>query len=260
MLRRMGSLVPVSAIEPAVTTSTGIVLKGPVNDDMSIASIAPNIHALRSNIPGHIRESLTKSSVQSESSTVPASWWSPTYHLEDKYARSLGLAPYVKGQLSAYNWSVFPVPCSVASRVPGDFRIEPTAWGSKSETLLDKVLGQKITFLFCFSGEAQSTPASGVKRWLSSVDSSIPHLQIHFHLSWISRRTHMLTKLLLRGAANTFVFRGKLTKEIVTGFHLYDKSLPSILLVDGRGFVRWHAVGLPSEASLEALRRVVAQV
>ena len=69
----------------------------------------------------------------------------------------------------------------------------------------------------------------------------------------------MLTKMQLRHDEpnNVFVYRGKVTTELAAIFHLYDKTLPSILLVDSRGYVRWHAVGLPTEASLNALKFLV---
>ena len=66
--------------------------------------------------------------------------------------------------------------------------------------------------------------------------------------------------LLKHDEKNTFVYRGKLTKELVLSLHLYDKSLPSVLLVDERGYIRWHAVGLPSEESLHALQLVANQL
>ena len=53
-----------------------------------------------------------------------------------------------------------------------------------------------------------------------------------------------------------------MNREILLDFHMYNKSLPSILLVDKRGYIRWHAVGIPTEESgktmvelLEKLRR-----
>lgn len=252
-----------------VTTSCGISIGSPVADDPDVSSIAPHISNLRTNIPSHIRESLAVTKFATGAEGNESKWWSPFFEknhdLPDHYKQSLCLAPHVKGQVLAYNWPNRPIPVSVAARVPSDLRIDPTEWGSKSVLLLDKLLGHKYTLLFAFSGESLSTPASGLRQWLTATQQLLPnplrYMQIHFHSSWISRRTHILTKMLLKhDEKNTFIYRGKLTRDLVLSLHLYDKSLPTVLLVDERGYVRWHAVGLPSEPSLQALQVVANQL
>jgi hypothetical protein len=42
-----------------------------------------------------------------------------------------------------------------------------------------------------------------------------------------------------------------MSREIVLDFHAYNKSLPSVLFIDKLGYIRWHAVGLPTEESAE---------
>ncbi len=74
----------------------------------------------------------------------------------------------------------------------------------------------------------------------------------------------MMTRLSLRGKdtdeRNMFVYRGKWTSEIARTFHVYNSKLPSVLLTDSRGFVRWHAVGLPTEESVGILDQVMKTI
>ena len=74
----------------------------------------------------------------------------------------------------------------------------------------------------------------------------------------------MLTRMLLKDAADgdmsTYVYKGKQSENVTFTFHSYDKSLPSVLLVDGRGYVRWHAVGLPSEEAADLARAALKRL
>jgi hypothetical protein len=50
-----------------------------------------------------------------------------------------------------------------------------------------------------------------------------------------------------------YVYRGKWSRDLVLDFHLYNRSLPSVLFIDKAGYVRWHAVGLPTEESVATM-------
>jgi hypothetical protein len=52
----------------------------------------------------------------------------------------------------------------------------------------------------------------------------------------------------------TFIYHGKWKWENEKTLHLYDKELPVVLLVDPLGYIRWHAVGLPTEEATEIFR------
>ena len=72
----------------------------------------------------------------------------------------------------------------------------------------------------------------------------------------------MLTKYLLRKQVkddelwDTFVYRGKWTSEIIHKLHLYNGDLPTCLLIDKKGYIRWHAIGLPNEESIDVFKKV----
>ena len=74
----------------------------------------------------------------------------------------------------------------------------------------------------------------------------------------------MLTRLVLKSdvedTSNTFIYKGKWTPDIAFAFSVYNKQLPSVLLVDSRGFIRWHAIGLPNDKCIATLRPLVKQL
>merc|ERR1712039_334775 len=86
--------------------------------------------------------------------------------------------------------------------------------------------------------------------------NALPRTQVfklHCEKGWFNRRTHQLTKFHLRRQVDeselftTFVYHGKWKFEYVKKMHLYNNELPVVLLLDPLGYIRWHAVGLPSE-------------
>merc|ERR550514_194920 len=85
-------------------------------------------------------------------------------------------------------------------------------------------------------------------------------LKLHCSEGWFSRRTHHLTKFHLRRQVaeselhSTFVYRGKWKAEYVRSLHLYDRELPVLLLIDSLAYIRWHAVGLPTDDARELFR------
>merc|ERR1711879_746692 len=120
-------------------------------------------------------------------------------------------------------------------------------------------MGGKTTLLLCFSGSPLSGLFTGVQQWLDNVTEDFlgrPNTQIfklHADEGFFNRRASALTKFHLRRQVEedelftTFVYRGKWKWEYVRAMHLYDKQLPALLLIDSLGYIRWHAVGLPSE-------------
>lgn len=88
-------------------------------------------------------------------------------------------------------------------------------------------------------------------------------LKLHMSEGWLSRRTNALTKFLLRRQLttqeqfSTFVYRGKWRHDLVADLHLYNPELPTCLLIDKLGYIRWHAVGWPTEKALGVLQPVV---
>ena len=190
-----------------------------------------------------------------------------------EYVTSLSLVPYERGMKSAFHWPRFLIPRSVAARCREDLRVDPID-ADRSVLLLDQVM-DRTSVIFCFSGYDLSGLNSGVKAWknlLVELAGKVQILDIHMSEGWFSRRTHPLTRQILRSFRSeqdkntehktTFIYRGKMNREILLDFHMYNKSLPSILLVDKRGYIRWHAVGIPTVESgktmvelLEKLRR-----
>ena len=171
---------------------------------------------------------------------------------------------------SAYHWPRSLIPRHVAARCRGDLRLDPVD-ADRSILLLDQLL-DRTSVVLCFSGSDLSGINTGVKAWKNAVsnESSAQVLNVHFCEGWLSRRTHPLTRQILRSfrseevepskADKMYVYRGKWHRDLVLDFHLYNKSLPSILLVDKKGYVRWHAVGLPSDDSLEVMLRLLQKL
>merc|ERR1719409_2467223 len=58
----------------------------------------------------------------------------------------------------------------------------------------------------------------------------------------------------------TFVYSGKWKAEYVHSMHLYNKELPIVLLIDPLGYIRWHAVGLPSPEATVLFRSLSRQL
>lgn len=246
------------------------------------------------NIPRHIRASFqnaktvdavpntTATSVDSlviqtkqlaaKTGLVPAHW---SGEVVPYYGGAIALAPYTKGQTAAYHYPSDLVPRNYAYRVPLDMYVDPVFQTSdaaqvlrmKSHTLFHKLQG-KTTILVTFSGQPLSGLTTGVQQWLQACakeTQQLPNTQIakvHASEGWFNRRTHYLTKFHLRRQVpeaelfSTYVYRGKWKQEYVRTLHLYDQNLPSFLLVDCLGYIRWHAVGLPDEDATETLLKV----
>jgi len=189
------------------------------------------------------------------------------------YGGRIALAPYRKGQTAAYNYPRFLVPRELAHRFPLDMYVSPVFASSdpaqkfrmKGQTLFNRLQGH-TTLLFIFSGQPLSGLWTGLKRWMEEVSEDfceLPKTQIlklHCEEGWFNRRTHQLTKFHLRRQVEeselwtTFVYRGKWKWEYLRALHLYDKELPVVLLLDSLGYIRWHAVGLPTDAATAAFR------
>lgn len=201
---------------------------------------------------------------------APASWHPSTALY---YNGEIGLAPYQKGQTAAYNFPRVLVPREVAHRLPLDMYVDPVfqtgdptqRWRAKAHTLWPRVRG-KTTLMLVFSGQPLSGLFTGLKQWLDLVGEEFLEkkntqvLKLHCEEGWLNRRTSVLTKFHLRRQVpedelfTTFVYRGKWKWDMVRALHLYDKQLPTVLLLDALGYVRWHAVGLPSDDATEVFR------
>ena len=240
----------------------GITIGAPLKDDLGVSSISSSIASLRSNIPLHIRESLTPPSMSTilhaAEPTIFERLFSKRTGLVPTYP-NLTIEPYRKGQIAAYHYPSTILPVGVSRRIPADFRVDLPDWKAKPVLLLDVLLGQPRV-IFTFSGEGYSTPYSGVRMWKKIIDRGLSHHEIHFHSSWLSRKTSVLTKLLFKEEDTPnriFIYTGKWSDELSLNFHVYNRQLPSILLVDSRGYIRWHAVGLPTDKAVEVFSEVV---
>mmetsp|Transcript_11332 Transcript_11332/g.25192 ORF Transcript_11332/g.25192 Transcript_11332/m.25192 type:complete len:369 (+) Transcript_11332:89-1195(+) len=255
-----------------------------------------SVGAMWSNIPQHIRASFgapasldeaPKSSaplvldtvVSKAKSLVASTGLAPAHWAAEStvpyYGGRIELAPYRKGQTAAYNYPRILVPRELAHRFPLDMYVDPVfqtsdpdkRWVMRGQTLFPKLQG-KTTLLFIFSGQPLSGLWTGLQRWLDDVGDefrALPKTQVfklHCEEGWFNRRTHQLTKFHLRRQVEenelftTFVYHGKWKWEYVHALHLYDKELPVVLLLDPLGYVRWHAVGLPTEDATGLFRQL----
>jgi hypothetical protein len=252
------------------TIFAGGVAIGPLlEENFEIAPIQTSVENLRTNIPSHVRKSLKLPSVGSSlQSSQNQSWMSKmflrTENSEITYREAqLLLVKGKPGQITAYNYPRCSIPVEIAMRIPENIRVEQLQWGTKAKYLLDLLKEDKFTLIFTFSGDGQySGISSGIKHWqnaLKDIEKGPKPVMLHFHSSWLARRLHMMTRLSLRAFSDerVYVYRGKWTTEIAKIFHVYNSQLPSILLADQRGFIRWHAVGLPTEESVEILKSIL---
>jgi len=196
------------------------------------------------------------------------------------YGENFPLAPYRKGQTAAYNYPYQLIPRSHAFRIPLNMDVDPVFQTSDQRSLLRTYSGNfftrlqgKVTCLLTFSGQPLSGMWTGVEQWRSfwnelpeSKQDSAQLFRMHMAEGWFSRRSHTLTKFTLRRQIqedelfSTFVYRGKWDPETVRTLHAYNQDLPGICLVDQRGYVRWHAVGLPNEETFAVLRPLIAEL
>merc|ERR1739845_334583 len=108
--------------------------------------------------------------------------------------------------------------------------------------------------------------------WLDDIGDEfrqLPRTQVfklHAEKGWFNRRTHQLTKFHLRRQVDdselftTFVYHGKWKFDYVKSLHLYNNQLPVVLLLDPLGYVRWHAVGLPSDDATAVFRSLASRL
>jgi len=274
-------------VAEATRGAAGIVFKGPLDEDLNGgAAVAPAVSRMWSNIPNHVRKSFQAPKLRDDapkstspqaidtalaqlkalavsSGFAPVSWHPATALY---YKGEIPLAPYQKGQTAAYNYPQVLVPREYAYRIPLDMYVDPVFQTgdpeqrarAKAHTLFPRVRG-KTTLMLSFSGQPLSGLFTGLKQWLDLVGEEFlarkntQVLKIHCEEGWLNRRTSVLTKFHLRRQVKedelftTMVYRGKWKPEIVRALHIYDKELPSILLIDPLGYVRWHAVGLPTD-------------
>jgi len=205
----------------------------------------------------------------------PAHWSKDYTGVASYYDGQIPLAPYKKGQTAAYNYPMKLIPREVAFRFPLDMQVDPVfqtsnpndIWKSRGQPLFNHCRG-KVTLLVIFSNQPLSGLFTGIRQWMDRVGPeflSFPEtqaLKLHAAEGWFSRRTAFITKFYLRRQVpkeeifKTFVYRGRWKWEYVRSLHLYDKELPVVLLMDQLGYIRWHAVGLPTEEATAVLRKL----
>jgi len=284
----------------AVTSSVKDIKIGKTLDESNAAPYANQVRMLWGNIPLHIRRSfktpLDIGEMEYGMKKMKADQW--IVDGKDKALAILGswapkqwqkypvvygdfpLAPYRKGQTAAYNYPYQLLPRSIALRVPLNMDVDPVFQTSDQRSLLRMNSGNfftrlqgKVTCLLTFSGQPLSGMWTGVEQWRSfwndlpeSKQESVQLFRMHMAEGWFSRRSHTLTKFTLRRQVSdeelfsTFVYRGKWDPEIVRILHAYNQDLPGICLVDQRGYVRWHAVGLPNEETFDVLRPLIKEL
>jgi len=261
---------------------------------------APTVSRLWSNVPVHVRESfkaparledspkpsaplLVDSVISGVKQLVARSGLGPSHWSSDVgrpyYGGRIQLAPYKKGQTAAFNYPSILVPREVAHRFPLDMYVDPVFQTSDAAqrirmrgfTLFPR-LQNKTTLLLIFSGQPLSGLWTGLQRWLDAVGSdfkALPNTQVfklHCEEGWFNRRTHQLTKFQLRRQVDeseiwsTFVYRGAWKWEYEHALHLYNKDLPVVLLLDAVGYIRWHAVGLPTDDATEIFQSLAKRL
>lgn len=264
------------------------------------ARYATSIGIFYGNIPSHVRASFESpsnisdapkpsapllldtfidkaKSLVASTGLAPANWSDAA--AAPYYDGRIALAGYKKGQTAAYHYPRVLVPRELAHRFPLDMYVDPIFATSdpaqrlrmRGTTLFPRLQG-KTTLLLIFSGQPLSGLWTGLRRWLDVAGNDFLKLpgtqmfKLHCEEGFFNRRTHLLTKFQLRRQVDdselftTFVYRGKWKWEYVHALHLYDKNLPVVLLLDQLGYIRWHAVGLPSEDSVALFKTLSSRL
>eukprot|EP00933_Yihiella_yeosuensis_P037540 TRINITY_DN31504_c0_g1_i1.p1 TRINITY_DN31504_c0_g1~~TRINITY_DN31504_c0_g1_i1.p1 ORF type:complete len:394 (-),score=75.21 TRINITY_DN31504_c0_g1_i1:116-1297(-) len=210
---------------------------------------------------------------------APSHWHTAADEAAPYYGGQISLVPYKKGQTAAYHYPKVLVPRTIANRFPLDMYVDPIfQTGSATEkirmkgfTLFPRLQG-KTTLLLVFSGQPLSGLWTGLRHWTNSIGEEfkgLPQTQIfklHAEEGWFNRRTHQLTKFHLRRQVpeeelwSTFVYRGKWKWEYVYNLHLYNKELPVVLLIDKVGYIRWHAIGLPTPEATSLFKQLARRL
>lgn len=283
-----------------LTSRAGDIKFGCGLDETSAAPYASEVRSMWGNLPRHIRRSFKRPSkvenlgapagtdklsqsnaltVRTKQTIVDAlgSWAPQTWQtLPIEYA-GIPLKPYKEGQTAAYHYPSILIPRYLSNRMPMDMDVEPVFQTSDASQIIRTKqtnfffrLQDKVTCLLMFSGQPLSGLWTGVQQWRELWDklpksSDAQLLRLHMCDSWWSRRTSSLTKFTLRRQVEThelfetFVYRGKWTTEIVRTMP-YNQDLPSILLVDRYGYIRWHAVGLPTQEAIDTVKPLIQQL
>lgn len=263
-----------AAVAPVVTRMWTNI-SGHVRDSFNTPATVDE--APKSTPPMLMDNVMVQSKALAASFGLGPSHWSRDFRgsLTAYYNGKLPLAPYKKGQTAAYNYTMQLVPREMAFRVPMDMYVDPVyatsdrenKWKMMSQPLFNFVRG-KTTLLCIFSNQPLSGFFTGLRHWTRLVGDdflALPNtqaLKLHAAEGWFSRRSHILTKFYLRKQVSeeemfkTFVYKGKWKWEYVEALHLYDADLPVMLLLDSLGYVRWHAVGLPTEEATGVFKDV----
>lgn len=274
------SLMPEVRINPpseATCASSKLAFGLPLDEDLKAGAMSKTIRDQWSNVPREVRHVMQESRSTSALSNIDFS--SSTNAMTEKaskllavigrgpadlqlhrkdYCSALDLVKYQRGMKAAYHYPRVLVPRTIAARCPGNMRVDPVE-SDRSILLLDQLM-DRTSVVFCFSGYDLSGLNTGVRAWKDVLKAStVQHLHMHMCQDWLSRRTHPLTRQILRSFRSedleperrdkVLVYRSKMSREIVLDFHAYNKSLPSVLFIDKLGYIRWHAVGLPTEDS-----------
>jgi len=276
----------------------GEIKIGGTLDEGGAASYAKEIRTLWGNIPRHIRrsfkqpkemENLGVKTLRSDALIVQTKkrivdtlgpWAPKSWQTIPVLYEAVPLAPYKKGQTAAYNYPNLLLPRSISWRIPMNMNVDTVFQTSDRTHELRMLpinffirLQDKVTVLICFSGQPLSGLWTGVEQWRSfweglpeSKRETTQMFRMHIAEGWFSRRSHMFTKFALRRQVeeedlfSTLVYRDKWTPEIARTMHVYNQDLPSILLIDKLGYIRWHAVGLPTEDAMNTMKPLIKQL
>uniref|UniRef100_A0A3B0NBV3 Uncharacterized protein n=1 Tax=Theileria annulata TaxID=5874 RepID=A0A3B0NBV3_THEAN len=158
-----------------------------------------------------------------------------------------------------------------------------------SYPLLHKVSGN-TTLLFTFSGDLPNSQYKSIQSWFTQLNLNNKNvkiitvfyysLTINYNLliiiSVVTSLHVFKTTQLLNSRQNVLMSRvykryletvariiveestfmsvvGKLNSESVISLHQYRPQLPSVVLIDSKGYIRWHCVGLPTYEAIAIL-------
>ncbi|EKX72584.1 hypothetical protein BEWA_050520 [Theileria equi strain WA] len=193
---------------------------------------------------------------------------------------------YVPGTVHAHHYPLFLLPTEYSARISSDiyaasytedsrnYKFEgdrrlPLSIGNCAiphppQPLLYAILGRP-TLLLLFSGNPPNSDATTALLWKNRLEHDINTVAVLNSPS--GKLLSFAHKRYLNTLASTIVDKclfmsivKSLSVQSTVNMHQYRKELPSLLLIDKSGYIRWHAIGKPTRESSFILNESIKQV
>ncbi|KAK2195158.1 hypothetical protein BdWA1_003460 [Babesia duncani] len=187
---------------------------------------------------------------------------------------------YVQGSTAAHHYPMSIIPRKFSARIPGDIYVSAYALDNFNYHLVDGKLvrmsiapsvnaqGQvpllhsiygDITIVIIFSGQPPHSDSAAAMSWKRAIEDDHNVLMTLYNphsigLKWIHNRYVNAVAAGIVESTKFVSVNSRLTVDTTIDLHQYRKELPSVLVVDKAGYIRWHAIGTVTKESLALLK------